>query len=147
MLKNHTKKTGKENVTAVKHQDNYHHEDHPSNGQTAPEPARTVQKPSHSNGDDQRSDANMEGEANCQRDKAGSDWFSHHDPSKPVANPRAGSAESSNNASKMRNESENWFSHDPNAPSQPLHHSKVCSFLSLTNVYNYLIFVYNFMSI
>ena len=81
-------------------------------------------KVTHDQNLDNHSKATKEGIANCQRDKASSDWFSHHDPSKPVANPRAGSAESSNNALKMRNESENWFSHDPDAPPTPLHPSK-----------------------
>lgn len=72
--------------------------------------------------------ATQEGEANCIRDKATSDWFSHDssDAAKNHSTPshRMGSAEGNQNASRMRGESENWFSHDPNAPPQPLHTSK-----------------------
>ncbi|ESO10668.1 hypothetical protein HELRODRAFT_167174 [Helobdella robusta] len=70
-----------------------------------------------------------EAEANFTRDKTGSDWFSHDEqggarPTSSMSGSRIGSLEGSQNASRMRGESENWFSHDPNAPPQPLHSSK-----------------------
>lgn len=71
-----------------------------------------------------------EGESYCRRDKAGSSaaWFSHeHRKDSPDqgcgAGPRVVSKEGSGNATRMRGESENWFSHDPSGAAKDSGHA------------------------
>lgn len=72
-----------------------------------------------------------EGESYCRRDKAGTSatWFSHEHAGEATpqgAGPRVTSKEGSGNASRMRGESENWFSHSgaANGAQAPTHVSK-----------------------
>lgn len=72
-----------------------------------------------------------EGESYCRRDKAGTSatWFSHEHAGEATpqgAGPRVTSKEGSGNASRMRGESENWFSHNAasNGAQAPTHVSK-----------------------
>lgn len=71
-----------------------------------------------------------EGQAYCQRDKTGSSssWFAHEHKDGQTAEtstPRVNSVEGSSNASRMRSQSENWFSHEEKGDlNGPQHTSK-----------------------
>jgi hypothetical protein len=71
--------------------------------------------------------SNREGNAYSRRDKMGTSasWF-HGDGEKTEATARVVSKEGGDNASRMRGESENWFSHDSsnNGANKELHVSK-----------------------
>lgn len=70
-----------------------------------------------------------EGQAYCTRDKTGSSsiWFAHeHDIGSTQtvdSGPRVNTAEGSSNATRMRSQSENWFSHDGKADLNGPHHT------------------------
>jgi hypothetical protein len=71
----------------------------------------------------------QEGAAYCRRDKMGSSgtWFGHGNVGDTSAvQTRVTSREGASNASRMRNESENWFNHSANAGSarEPVHVAK-----------------------